>query len=209
MLRARRGVVNYVWVREYQSTGRPHYHFVADAPRLDVIHLSHYWNSLFDGAVDRGNSIRLGTAPPDRKMFVDSPTMARYLTKYMGKGFGKNEPDSQRQLHTFGHSQECWQKSRPVTYEATYIEQKETRYDVFGKFNDTKYRIGDAVQVITDIQRSFTLCENSANELVEVYGNVPDEYKVFDDTQYSWICPNPLHRVYYGIPKPMQKVNRK
>lgn len=92
-----------------------------------------------------------------------------------------------------------------MTYEAKYIETKETRRDVFGKFNGTKYKIGQAVEVITDIQRAFTLCENSEKELIEVYGNVPEHLKEFDDTVYSWICPNPLHRVYYGIPKPHHK----
>lgn len=206
VLRRRRGVENYVWVREYTLAGRPHYHFVADAPRLDAVALSEYWSGLFNATAV--NSIRLGTAPPSRKMFVDSPGMARYLTKYMGKGLSDEERDSGRRVRTFGMSEEVAAKSAPITYEATYTDTKEVRRDVFGSFNGTKYRIGDAVEVVTGYERHFTLCENSQGELLQVYGNIPDELRELDTTSYSWFCPNPEHKVYFGLPKKMQKARR-
>jgi len=205
-LRSNYDVKNYVWVREYTGGGRPHYHFVADSPMLDAVPLSRYWSGLFgESAV---NSIRLGTAPKNgtRKFFVDSPRMARYLTKYMGKAFGDNEKKAgEKTIRTFGISQEASAKSKPVTYDVVYVDEKQVFTNVFGSVNGTKYMPGDEVEIVVDIKRAFTLCENSANELVEVYGTVPDEYKVFDDTEYSWFCPNPLHRVYYGLPKKMVK----
>lgn len=194
---------NYVWVREYTGGGRPHYHFVADVPFFDAPTLSRYWSSLF--AECNSNSIRLGTAPPNRKFFVTSARMARYLTKYMGKGIGTSEEKGQKTIRTFGISQECASKSKPVVFEVKYEQTNERVITgMFGKINGVMmYPEDEHVQF--DIKRTFTLCENSANELVEVYGNVPDEYKTFDDKQYSWICPNPLHHVYYGLPKKMQK----
>jgi len=200
---------NYVWVREYTGAGRPHYHFVADVPFMDAVPLSRYWSSLFGDSYVNDHAVRMGTAPPNRKFFVNSPRMARYLTKYMGKAIGDSERSGEKKIRTFGHSLECWQKSQPVTYEVKYLEQKEVRRDIFGSVNGTKYTPGDEVELITDISRSFTLCEDSANQLYEVYGHVPDHLKQFDDTAYSWICPNPLHRVYYGVPKKMQKAGRR
>lgn len=201
---------NYVWVREYTGQGRPHYHFVSDSPFMDAKKLSLYWSGLFE-VPNNFWSIRMGTNParPPVNYFVNSARMARYLTRYLGKAIGHEERRGEKAIRTFGHSEECWQKSQPVTYECRYVETKERRLDVFGSVNGTKYRPGQSVEVITDISRSFTLCENSENELLEIYGNVPEHLKVFDDTNYSWFCPNPLHRVYYGLPKKMQKVQKR
>lgn len=208
-IRSNYDVKNYCWVREYTGAGRPHYHFVADAPYMDAVALSRYWSSLFGESAL--NSIRMGTSPanPPVRYFVNSARMARYLTKYMGKSIGDEEhKDGEKKIRTFGISQECAAKSRPVVYEAKYIYTKEIFTNVHGKVNGTMIKMGEEVELTTDIKRCFTLCENSEGELVEVYGQVPDEYKVFDDTNYSWFCPNPLHHVYYGLPKKMQKAGR-
>lgn|ERR1041384_424638 len=206
-IRSNYNVKNYCWVREYTGAGRPHYHFVADSPFIDAVPLSKYWSSLFQSTA--ANSIRMGTAPGRRggvKYFVDSSRMARYLTKYMGKSIGDGEvKNGERKIRTFGISQEVGKKSLPVVFEVKYEQMNERVVSgLFGKINGVMmYPEDEHIQF--DIKRVFTLCENSENELVEVYGNVPDEYKTFDDKQYSWICPNPLHHVYYGLPKKMQK----
>jgi len=190
-LRSNYDVKNYVWVREYQDNGRPHYHFVADAPFIDARKLSLYWSGLF--CTDRINSIRMGTNPkrPPVRYFVNSPTMARYLTKYMGKELGTHEEGKRRGIRTFGHSVECWKKSQPVKYEATFNR----------KFVTMTSPYGEDVDMLENISRTFTLCEDAEQNLIEVYGKVPDELREFDDSQYTWFKPNPLHEVWYGLPR--------
>jgi len=207
-LRSSYSAKNYVWVREFTYSGRPHYHFVADTPFLDAVNISRYWSGLFGET--NVNSIRLGTNPSKGvKYFVDSPMMSRYLTKYMGKGIGK-DVSNERIIRTFGHSVECWRKSQPITYKVEYNETtKVIRLgDLGGTYNGVKYLPHSDLEMIDNISRKFTLCENSEKELIEVYGNVPDHLREFDDSRFSWICPNPLHRVYYGLPKKMQKAGK-
>lgn len=217
-LRKNYDVQNYVWVREYQpESGRTHFHWVADSPYFDIVKVSKYWSGLFGS--DAVNSIRLGTNPkfPPRKFFLDSPKMARYLGKYLGKGL----QDSSSNLKMFNHSHECERKSRPVVYDVRYKTEKTGRTFRTEAFTEvtTRYPLYQAigghivykeetgpgygpVEIQEEtIAREFTLCENSENELVEVYGHVPDHLRVFDDKAFSWICPNPIHRVYYGVPK--------
>lgn len=205
-IRKNYGVQNYVWVREYTGGGRPHYHYVADSPFLDAPKISAYWNSLYDAPLR--NSVRLGTKPipgKPRKYFVDSDRMSRYLTKYMGKSIGEEERRSVvsdaailKKIRTFGMSQEVASKSKPVTYEAQVTRHFTKRVTMWG----------EEVDVLDSIERQFTLCENSEKELIEVYGSIPDHLKEFDDTKYAWFNPNPLHRIYYGVPKRMQKAGR-
>jgi hypothetical protein len=228
---------NYVWVREYQGGGRPHFHFVADSKYLDAVAISRYWSGLFD--CDNLNSIRLGTDPkhPPRKFFVDSPTMSRYLTKYLGAGTVKdkdgkkvrvlkvNSEEQKKRIKTFAISEEAGKKSKPLVYKCEYKWQKKTvispvfsscyqACDIATKKNIV---VTDIVQLrsamvksiiqksvsdsVEKIERDFVLTENSEGHLIEVYGSIPDHLKQFDDSKFSWICPNPLHKVYYGVPK--------
>lgn len=195
---------DYLWVREYTGAGRPHYHFVSDCPMLPAVDLSHYWSGLFGS--DSANSIRLGTAPGKtgkRQMFVNSPRMSRYLTKYMGKAIGEeeNRGGGNRKIRTFGHSLNCWKQSRPITYESTYTYREKIKAQIMVPCRKTFTLVPQEVEIGTKIHREFKLCENSEGELMEVYGNVPEDLKEFDNTEYSWFNPNELHRVYYGFMK--------
>jgi len=49
--------IEYVWVREYQRKGRPHYHAVCDVEKFDVKKVNNYWSGLWDS--DATNSLRL------------------------------------------------------------------------------------------------------------------------------------------------------
>jgi hypothetical protein len=82
------GLLDYVWVREATKKGYPHFHFVADWPQPsneEKVQLSLLWSSYF--GVEAKNAIRFGTDPkrPPRKFYIDSPQMAFYMSKYIGK----------------------------------------------------------------------------------------------------------------------------
>lgn len=221
-IRKRYGVKNYVWVREYTGGGRPHYHFVGDSPFWDAIEMSRYWSGLF--GEKNVNSIRLGTRPMPghkRKFFINSNKMARYLSKYLGKAVGDNEKKSERKIRTFGHSQEVAKKSAPIVYESN-IEYVKKEVQAMAQFNPEGYKYpGHVVKMIPEnsfelvdrIERKFSLCENSSNELIEVYGNIPDDLKEFDDSNYRWFIPPKIsqlgHKIYFGTPKKMQKAGIK
>lgn len=116
-LRRSCGATDYVWVRENTKKGFPHYHFIADMPlpanrddfRALALDMSRYWSSLF--GVYAENSIRFGTKPPRRKMFIDGPEMAFYMSKYIGKAMG--EKISCRRYDISRNARRC---SEPVTF---------------------------------------------------------------------------------------------
>lgn len=116
-LRKSYGCVNYVWVREYTGHGFPHFHFVADMPKVDVLQLSMYWSGLFGS--EAKNSIRLGTAPGKngrRSYYMTSKRMVWYLTKYIGKAIGGEEKARKSKIRAFGISNELQKGSEPVLY---------------------------------------------------------------------------------------------
>jgi hypothetical protein len=119
-LRNNYGMDSYVWVREFTARGYPHYHFVADIPKFDAVHLSRYWSGLH--GVDALNSIRLGTAPRPgrpRKFWIDNQRMSWYMTKYIGKGIGDCEKGAlTKSFRTFAISQELKKNSQPLIYES-------------------------------------------------------------------------------------------
>jgi hypothetical protein len=181
---------NYIWVREYQENGRPHWHCVADSKYLDGVELSRYWSSLFN--CTNVNSVRLGTNPerPPRRFFVDSPLMARYLTKYLGIGYKKvdgkkvkcvrvkHESQLLSKTKNFGSSQEVIMKTKPMVFEELYSEFSMKRP-----------------------VRNWKLSDDSYAHLFELFPDGEFQVPTFNDKKFSWINPNPLHRVYYGIPK--------
>lgn len=112
------GVRNFVWVREYNGHGAPHYHFVCDAPFLNAKKLSWYWSKSF--GFPNFNSVRLGSKPDKngrRKYHVESKRMAFYLSKYLGKSMPAK---SKMKGRKFQISQEAGAKSKPIKYEVHY-----------------------------------------------------------------------------------------
>jgi len=101
-------------------------------------------------------------------------------------------------------SEEVAAKSAPVVYQVNYVESKTVYTNVFGKVNGTSYKPGQSVELISDIKREFVLTDESKSQLHSAYGQIPPKFESFDDREFSWICPNPLHHVYYGIPKKRQ-----
>ena len=111
---------NYLWVREYQSSGRPHWHCIADLPWLSVQdYLQPYWSKLW-GVPENNNSVRLHQVG---KRFITDSRFSQYLVKYFNKNFSKEktehhvkytdlEKDASRK---FAISSELQQLSKPVT----------------------------------------------------------------------------------------------
>ena len=103
---------HYVWVREYTVKGYPHFHFVADVKKFDVVKLSLWWSSLF-GATAK-NSIRLGTKRG--QMFLTTSSMAYYMSKYIGKSLGEEEKKNSARIQRFRVSQSLAKLSAPKEY---------------------------------------------------------------------------------------------
>lgn len=122
-MRMRHGLGHYVWVRELTGNGYPHFHFVATMPRFDAVKMSLLWSSYFGSTAK--NSIRLGTKPvpgKKRKYYVNSPAMASYLSKYIGKNLGTAVSDVKTKIKAFQISHELRSLSSPAVYEEAITE---------------------------------------------------------------------------------------
>lgn len=182
-LRHNYGLRNYVWVRELTPSGLPHYHFVADIPFIaDPIGLSRYWSGLFGS--DANNSLRLGSKPINgiRKFYVDSPTAARYVSKYIGKDLdtvsdtlleaGFPQAKYKKTYRSFAISQEARLLSQPEIFEC-----------------DVQFREREAY--------------NTTEERVIVKEYISVDYKnydgeLFDKTKFRWKRLEP-HNVWLGF----------
>lgn len=165
-------MVNYCWVRELTKRGYPHYHFIADIPKFDPVHVSKYWSRFF--GVEAVNSIRLGTRPTKdgrRKFWVDNQKMSWYMSKYIGKGLSDAEiqlRDSGKRFRTFAISQEATQKSQPLIYES----------EIHHTWSNTHVR-------------TFTICDEQAE---------PGVPGTFTPQGYDWKWTGHGH-CYTGFPK--------
>jgi len=148
---------NYVWVREATQMGFPHFHFIADMPRFDVVALSLYWSRLF--GVNAPNSIRLGTAPGrnGKRIFtLKAKRMSWYLTKYLGKSIGSAEKGANKtaRVRTFAVSQELAKLSQPVEFKSKMIRQETGRHAM---------TVHGLVPLVEDI-RIFQNCTSAMTE---------------------------------------------
>lgn len=120
----------YVWVREVGHVkpihyrANIHYHFVADIDWLDPVKLSVYWSGLFGYHCRVKNSIRLGSKPDKEgnvRYFIDSPSAAWYLSKYIGKDLHTksvaNAPYRSKKPRSFAISETARVLSLPECYE--------------------------------------------------------------------------------------------
>lgn len=187
-LRMSYGCKHYVWVRELNSHGAPHYHFVADLPFIDdPVGLSYYWSGLF--GYHQSNSVRLGSAPDKktgkRKFYVNSRRMAFYLSKYLGKGFedgdGKYFRNSWMSAkiagRSFAMSQEVAKLSQPIRFEQClhFTQPDDMVMDATGKM----------------VQRPAIVAGRT-------FENELGEY--FNPYHYTWKQAKE-HQVYFGIEK--------
>lgn len=76
-------VDDYIWVKEYQKNGRPHWHMVANIPFFDIERLNAYWCRL-NNAPSTSPAIRLNPKPT-RFLHSNPLHCARYLAKYFSK----------------------------------------------------------------------------------------------------------------------------
>lgn len=175
------GCSRYVWVRELNSHGAPHYHFVCDIDRIDdPVKLSRYWSGLFGR--EANNSIRLGSKPNKegrRLYYLENRRHCFYLAKYLGKSFAPSLDLGAVRLvgRKFGMSQEVSRQSVPQKFEARLH---------FQTFSDTV--LSASGQQVTRpavcVGRTF---ENSNGE-------------IFNHHHYLW-KQHPIHNVFFGTPR--------
>ena len=179
---------HYVWVRELTKMGFPHFHFVAALPRrVDFVTVSRYWSGLFDR--DDVNSVRFGTNPEKgrREYYVKNQSMAWYLSKYLGKGLGKQTshlveagfPASsyKKTVRSFQISQEVRMMSLPIVYTANYSFHQPDEMVLSAS--------GHMVQ-------KPALCVGRSYQ--------DDSGQYFNPHAYEW-KQHPLHKVFFGIKK--------
>jgi len=146
----------------------------------DPVGLSLYWSSLF-GYKTR-NCVRLGTKPDKqgrRAYVLNSPKMAFYMGKYLGKElkskiFKNSWHSATMPGRSFGISQECGRQSKPVKYEVNYHFETEERTVL----TESGYKT---------IQLSRPIGQTYENELG----------LIFNKYNYQW-KKQQEHNVYFG-----------
>ena len=101
----------YVWCREYQDNGRPHWHVCADIPKFPIKKVNNYWSMLWNSKST--NSIRFHSKA-NRFLKTYDQKFAWYLTKYFTKTYDM-EKGCAELPRKFGISQALNQKSKPIT----------------------------------------------------------------------------------------------
>ena len=96
-LRNRYGVNAYVWVKEYQTNGRVHYHILIDKPYICIVKLQKTWNSVLlnntsINEITTNCSVRLG----ERPRVYSINRVANYLAKYIAKANPKKQKDKEK-----------------------------------------------------------------------------------------------------------------
>lgn len=186
-LRMTYGCRHYVWVREFNQIGSPHYHFVADIPFIkSPVGLSLYWSGLF--GYHSTNSVRLGSKPDhngNRKYYVSSKKMAFYLSKYLGKGLDKMEGKIFKNSwlsagipgRGFAISEEAGMMSKPIRF-----EQQFSFHQPDDMVMNARGQMVQRPAIVTG--RTFE------NELGEY----------FNPHQYTW-KQSKMHQVFFGREK--------
>lgn len=144
------GVNQYVWVREYNKKGSPHFHFVADFDFIEAQAISRYWSGLFGESAK--NCVRFGSRPlcekcgtpthwyqganhcpkcncirRGKRMYeIKSLKHAFYLSAYMGKDRGKARHNNNTG-RSFSITQQLGDYSKPVTYHVNYSFRHERK----------------------------------------------------------------------------------
>jgi len=119
---------HYVWVREYQKNGRPHYHVVADVDFFDLEVVNNYWSGLWgvDAKEKRNWALRLNRK--HNRFVGDSQRLCWYLCKYLGKSMADHEKGLK--VRKFAISQVANKLSRPKIYFENEISEKLKDYDI-------------------------------------------------------------------------------
>lgn len=80
-LRINYGLENYIWTRENQKNGRPHYHILADLPYIPIQKINSIWCKIIDSY--SGNAVRL--PKHSRAIVNDLEKSVKYISKYITK----------------------------------------------------------------------------------------------------------------------------
>lgn len=126
-MRKNHGLTHYVWVKERTKKGFLHWHFVATVKRFDFVKASQLWSSYFGS--NSKCSLRAGMYRGKKRvgLYIRSPRHAWYLSKYFGKGLGKDDLQihglhvlARTRSRTFGISEDLAKLSAPIILESDW-----------------------------------------------------------------------------------------
>lgn len=131
---------NYVWVREYQQNGRPHWHCIADTPFVSAVETGLYWGNLWTNTT-LSNSFSMNTGA-NRFLSANPDRLCWYLTKYFVKNFDKKGKQKEAgRVRMFGSSEALTEGGKPTTHMATNCEAEIAQKDVIELGHGTFYCI--------------------------------------------------------------------
>ncbi len=121
------GMKDFLWTREDQKSGRPHYHLLADMPFQPIKKINDAWCHAI--GMKSNNAVRL---PKDHKAILkDLDRTCRYITKYVSK----NEKGD--------YSERCFSISKNIKIEPIRISEFDLEYINIDFGKDLKYRYYD------------------------------------------------------------------
>jgi hypothetical protein len=114
---------NYLWVREYQENGRPHWHCIADLPYIPIFDLQNLWLNLWNLKENYRNEFPAVRMNSKQNRFIKSDKFPHYLVKYFNKNFNRKKAGihyeykdkEQSAPRKFAISQQLQQLSKPIT----------------------------------------------------------------------------------------------
>jgi|GEM_PF-5146501 len=120
------GLKNFLWTREDQKSGRPHFHMLADMPYKSIQAINSAWCSAI--GMYSSNAVRL---PKDKSIVQDLEKTCRYVTKYITKDEEKY------------YSERCYSVSHDIISEPIRISEFDLEYINIDFGKDLKYRYYD------------------------------------------------------------------
>ena len=102
-LRKTYGLVNYIWVAEYQKRGVIHYHCLFDMPFIAVSDLSRLWDSVI--AVDYFDALHSVSFSKKWPAIVrDKKTALNYMCKYFSKSIIRGSNKFTGRVYAMSHN---------------------------------------------------------------------------------------------------------
>ena len=121
------GMKDFLWTREDQKSGRPHFHLLADMPFQSIQKINDAWCHAI--GMKSKNAVRL---PKDHKAILkDLDRTCRYITKYISK----NEKEY--------YSERCYSISKNIQTEPIRLSEFDLEYVNIDFGKDLKYRYYD------------------------------------------------------------------
>jgi len=118
------GLEGFLWTREDQKSGRPHFHILADMPYQPIQKINNAWCSAI--GMHSLNAVRL---PKDHKAIIeDIEKTSRYVTKYITKDEKKYYPER------------CYSISREIKQNPVRLTEFDLEYIGIDHEKDLKFR---------------------------------------------------------------------